>query len=381
MKKGQNGNSLGGILSDRDIEGLLASGAVAAEGGVAADQIQPASLDLRLGDVAYRMRASFLPGQETSVAEKIRRLALHEIDLRSGAMLETGGVYLVPLLESLSLPSEISAFANPKSSTGRIDVFTRMIVDGGAYFDQVAAGYHGPLYLEVAPRTFPVRARRGSQLAQLRFRSGAPTDTDAQLRRLLDEGWRLTSGAPDINGGLGVRVGLRPGADDIVGWRARRHAGCIDVDGRDHDSAEYWEPVRADSSGIIVLDPGEFYILASQEHLCVPPTHGAVMAPFDPLMGEVRVHYAGFFDPGFGVGVDGAPSSLAVLEVRGRDVPFVLEDGQIVARLMYEPLLHGPGRRAYGGELGSNYQHQGLRLSKHFSDARQKNLPMRAGDE
>ena len=370
MSKSQQGSeNQGGILSDRDIEGLVARGVVTATPAIAEEQIQPASLDLRLGKVAHRLRASFLPGRGMRVVEKIRHLALHEVDLSAGAVLETGGVYIVPLLESLALEAGISAFANPKSSTGRIDVFTRMIVDHGAYFDHVEAGYQGPLYLEVSPRTFPIRVRCGSQLAQLRFRCGPRGDADEQLRRLLDNGWQLTSGTPDIAGGLGVRVGLRAGgdaADGIAGYRARRHAGCIDVDARDHPGAEYWEPVRPDSSGAIVLDPGEFYILASQERLCVPPTHGAVMAPFDPLMGEVRVHYAGFFDPGFGVGENRAPSALAVLEVRGRDVPFILEDGQIIARLMYEPLLHGAGKRAYGGGQGGNYQHQGLRLSKHF---------------
>ena len=384
----------GGILSDVDIEELIGRGVVRAEGEIVAEQIQPASLDLRLGDVAYRLRASFLPGRETNVMEKIERLALHKIDLREGvaseasgiyniprqeslalneneprdgAVLETGGIYIVPLQESLALEPEIAAFANPKSSTGRIDVFTRVIVDRGAYFDQIEAGYQGPLYLEISPRTFPIRVRRGTKLAQLRFRRGAPPDPNEELQKILNSGQQLTSGKLDIDGGLGVRVGLRgSGESGVVGYRARRYAGCIDLDKRDHPRSDYWEPVHADSRGTIVLDPGEFYILASQEKLCVPPTHGAVMAPFDPLMGEVRVHYAGFFDPGFGVGKDGAPSSLAVLEVRGRDVPFILEDGQIIARLIYEPLLNGPGRQAYGSTMDSNYQYQELRLSKHF---------------
>lgn len=356
-----------GILSDREIERMISLGVVKSEEKIADRQIQPASLDLRLGDTAFRLRASFLPGQRKRVAEKIRRLMLHEVGLRDGAVLETGGVYIVPLLESLALEDDLSAFANPKSSTGRIDVFTRIISDHGAYFDRIEAGYRGPLYLEISPRTFPIRVRRGSQLAQLRFRLGSQPDTDSQLRRLLDEGWLLTSGTPHIDGGLGVRVGLRSlQRDGVVGFRARRHAGCIDVDARNHSREEFWDPVRPDSGGAVVLDPGEFYILASQDKFCVPPSHGAVMAPFDPLMGEVRVHYAGFFDPGFGLGKDHKPSSLAVLEVRGRDVPFILEDGQILARLIYEPLSDGPGRQTYGADPNSTYQYQGLRLSKHF---------------
>lgn len=356
-----------GILSDREIEGMIERGFVRTSEAVADKQIQPASLDLRLGDVAYRLLASFLPGRKMRVEEKIRHLVLHEIDLREGAVLETGGVYIVPLLESLALEKGYSAFANPKSSTGRIDVFTRVIVDHGTYFDQIEEGYRGPLYSEISPRTFPIRVRRGSRLAQLRFRLGRQLGTDMQLRKLLEAGWQLTSGTPHIDDGLGVRVGLRPSSgDDVVGFRARRFAGCIDVDKGKHPRKQYWDPVHPDPRGTIVLDPGEFYILASQERLCVPPSHAAVMAPFDPQMGEVRVHYAGFFDPGFGVGKDNAPSSLAVLEVRGRDVPFILEDGQILARLIYEPLLHGPGKQAYGASLKSNYQNQGLRLSKHF---------------
>ncbi|MCY4035350.1 MAG: 2'-deoxycytidine 5'-triphosphate deaminase [Hyphomicrobiales bacterium] len=360
------GFGMTGILPDCEIEGLLARNEVYANEDFVAEQVQPSSLDVRLGAKAYRLRASFLPGRETLVSEKISHLALHEIDLRQGAVLETGGVYIVPLLESLALDSKTSAFANPKSSTGRIDVFTRVIVDRSAYFDQIETNYKGPVYLEVSPRTFPIRVRQGSTLAQLRFRQGAPTDPDTEIKNLLGKGWQLTSRDVDISGGLGVRVGLRPAEDNsAVGFRARRHAGCVDVDARDHPSGDFWEPVYADSRGAIVLDPGEFYILASQEKLCVPPSHAAVMAPFDPLMGEVRVHYAGFFDPGFGVGENNMPSSLAVLEVRGRDVPFILENGQIIARLIYEP-LRSPAQRIYGRGLGSNYQYQGLRLSKHF---------------
>ena len=392
----------GGILSDKDIEKLIKQGAVWAEDEITPEQIQPASLDLRLSDVAYRLRASFLPGRETFVSDNIERLAIHEIDLREGAVLETGGVYIVPLQEYLDLEPEVSAFANPKSSTGRIDVFTRVVVDRGAFFDQIEAGYQGFLYLEISPRTFPIRVRRGSKLAQMRFRRGSRfglnrkleqahlhfgdrpdtdlelqlahlrsrfgdnPDPDLELLWLLELGQRLTSGKVDVNGGLGVRVGLRGDESGVVGYRARRHTDCIDVDKRDHPRAEYWEPVHADSRGTIVLDPGEFYILASQEKLCVPPSHGAVMAPFDPLMGEVRVHYAGFFDPGFGMGKNGVPSAQAVLEVRGYDVPFILEDGQIIARLIYERLLNGPGRQSYGSDMDSNYQYQELRLSKHF---------------
>lgn len=355
-----------GILPDCEIEGLLARGEVYASEDVVARQVQPSSLDVRLGAKAYRLRASFLPGRETRVSEKIDRLALHEIDLRKGALLETGGVYIVPLLESLALDSKTSAFANPKSSTGRIDVFTRVIVDRSAYFDQIEVNYKGPVYLEVSPRTFPIRVKQGSTLAQLRFRQGEPTDPNTEVKNLISEGWQLTSGGVDIDRGLGVRVGLQPAeGDGTVGFRARRHAGFVDVDARDHPSEDFWEPVYTDSKGAIVLDPGEFYILASQENLCVPPSHAAVMAPFDPLMGEIRVHYAGFFDPGFGVGENKAPSSLAVLEVRGRDVPFILENGQIIARLIYEP-LRSPAQQVYGSGLGSNYQYQGLRLSKHF---------------
>ena len=355
-----------GILPDQEIEGLLARGEVRASKDITTGQVQPSSLDVRLGAKAYRLRASFLPGQDTPVSEKIDRLALHEIDLCGGAVLETGGVYIVPLLESLALDAETSAFANPKSSTGRIDVFTRVIVDYSTYFDRIAANYEGPVYLEVSPRTFPIRVRQGSSLAQIRFRRGAPTDSNTEIQSLINEGWQLTSGGVDIDGGLGVRIGLRPvEGDSAIGFRARRHAGCVDIDAHDHPSSDFWESVHTDSKGAIVLDPGEFYILASQEKICVPPSHAAVMAPFDPLMGEVRVHYAGFFDPGFGVGENRTPSSLAVLEVRGRDVPFILEDGQIIARLTYEP-LHSPARQVYGEGLDSNYQYQGLRLSKHF---------------
>jgi dCTP deaminase len=353
-----------GILPDRLIHALAQQGAIPAAEPFVPGQVQPASLDLRLGTVAYRVRASFLPGPGTSVEKRIAELKLHQIGLRDGAVLETGCVYIVPLMESLALPPEVTASANPKSSTGRLDVFTRVIADETRGFDRIEAGYHGPLYAEISPRTFPVLVRTGSRLSQIRFRHGAATLDAAALRNLHAAEPLVDDDAADISEGVAVGVDLS-GFRGLIGYRAKRHTGLIDVDQRAaYDVAEFWEPLEAHKDKLI-LDPDEFYILASKEAVQVPPNYAAEMVPFDPLVGEFRVHYAGFFDPGFGYAGAGGQGARAVLEVRSREVPFILEHGQIVGRLIYERMLTRPDQ-LYGEGIGSNYQAQSLKLSKHF---------------
>ena len=335
-----------GIYPRQTISALIADGHVSAKTQFEDGQVQPASLDLRLGKTAYRLRASFLPGKSRTVKSCLdnpqRGLVLTQIDLSGGAVLETGCVYLVPLQEYLDLPQGLSASANPKSSTGRLDVFTRVITDHGQQFDQINAGYSGPLYVEIAPRTFPVLAKSGERLVQIRFRKGAP------------EVLRSVTVSIDLTG---------MNDDGVVGYRARRHAGLVDLAGRAHPAEDFWEPLRA-RHGTLILDPEEFYILASKEAVSIPVTEAAEMAPVALEMGEFRAHYAGFFDPGFGLDLAGGAGSRAVLEVRGRDVPFILEDGQPVAKLLFERLTAAPDQLY--GENGSHYQAQGLRLSKHF---------------
>ena len=310
-------------------------------GGDLPQTLQPASLDLTLGSRAYRMRASFLPGKGGKVQDGIDALCLHQIDLDAGAVLETGCIYLIELRETLDLPEGLSALANPKSSTGRLDVFARLVGEASARFDALPDGYSGSIWLEVAPRTFPVLVRTGDRLSQMRFRRGEPKPLQ-----------RLT-----------VSLDLSPHAD-IVGYRARRHSGLVDLRGvGQHAALDYWEPVRLTKGGLI-LEPEEFYILASQEAVEIPIDQAAEMAPIDTEIGEFRAHYAGFFDPGFGVAEAGGAGSRAVLEVRGRDVPFLLSHGQPVAHLVYEALSETP-EDLYGAN-GSSYQAQGLRLSKHF---------------
>ena len=359
-----------GILPDRMIAALAADGAILSENKFVPDQIQPASLDLRLGEVAYRVRASFLPGS-TTVARRIDELKLHEISLSDGAVLETGCVYIVPLQESLALPNEISAAANPKSSTGRLDVFTRVIADETRGFDRIETGYHGPLYAEISPRTFPVLVREGSRLSQIRFRHGHALLAAQALRDLHARERLVDSDKADVSEGVAVGVDLSGlGPNGLVGYRAKRHTGLIDVERRgSYVVLDFWEPMQARPDKSLILDPNEFYILASKEAVQVPPDYAAEMVPFDPLVGEFRVHYAGFFDPGFGYAGAGGKGARAVLEVRSREVPFILEHGLIVGRLVYEHMLKRP-QALYGTDLGSNYQAQGLKLSKHFRTAR-----------
>ena len=356
-----------GILPDRMIAAMEEDGLILPAFPFVESQIQPASLDLRLGEVAYRVRASFLPGPDVTVAERIDELKLHEVDLSDGAVLETNCVYIVPLLESLALPPSILASANPKSSTGRLDVFTRVIADGTRRFDMIGAGYHGPLYAEISPKTFPVLLRQGSRLSQIRFRTGMPLLDNDELEALHQREHLVDCEDADLTGGVAVSVDLSgEGSNGFVGYRAKRHTGVVDIDRRGGYAVDdFWEPIRARPDGSLILDPGEFYILASKEAVQVPPNYAAEMVPFDPLVGEFRVHYAGFFDPGFGHAGAGGQGSRAVLEVRSREVPFILEHGQIVGRLVYEKML-APPQTLYGTRIASNYQGQGLKLSKHF---------------
>jgi dCTP deaminase len=328
-----------GILPSQSIEALIAGGAISASAPFDADQVQPASLDLRLGPRAWRVRASFLPGLGRRVADRIADVAMHELDLTRGAVLERGCVYIAEIAERLKLPAGVSARANPKSSTGRIDVFVRSLTDHAPVFDDVVEGYAGPLYLEVAPQTFSVLARAGTRLSQLRLKRGAPAALSVR------------SVGVDLEGGL-------------AGYRARRHAGVIDLDREaGHDPHDFWEPLEP-RRGELLLDPGEFYILASKDPIEIPVLEAAEMTPIDPSVGEFRVHYAGFFDPGFGARETDSVGARGVLEVRGHETPFLLEDGQTVARLVYQPLTERPSRLY--GEDGAHYQRQGLQLSKHF---------------
>jgi len=347
------------------------------------DQIQPASLDLRLGEVAYRVRASFLPGARNTVKDKLDQLSMHQIDLTGGTVLEKDCVYIVPLLELTALPRRTSAAAITKSSIGRLGVFARVITDYGTEFDRVREGYKGPLYAEISPRVFSIVVRTGSRLVQLRIRRGSPIFRDTALRRLHAEIGLVeapedgASEHPAIRNGLVFTVDVAGDpATGLIGYQARRHTGVIDVDRVDfYDPNDFWEPVYSrhgpgDPPGL-VLDPHDFYILASREAVVVPPDHAAEMMPYDTFVGEFRVHYAGFFDPGFGAAEAGGSGSRAVLEVRSHEVPFLVEHGQIIGRLVYEPLIARPDK-LYGAGIGSSYQSQGLALSKHF-----KKLPLR----
>jgi dCTP deaminase len=374
-------NDLGtrfGLLPREKIEVMVRRKMIRGVEEIEEAQLQPASLDLRLGPKAYRVRASFLPGRAQTVEARLEVLvgAGDAIDLEGrGAVLERGCVYIIPLLEHLNLPESICGIANPKSSTGRLDIFTRLTTDGSDVFDRVARGYEGPLYAEVAPRSFSVRVRKGTKLNQIRFRrlnSQQLERTDFGLEekdlRGRHERHELVDHDLDLrNNGLVLRVGL--GAepiDGVIGYRAQKHADILDVNRvGDYRMGDYWEPIHARPDRRLILDPDEFYILASREKLQIPPDLAAEMVPIDPAMGEFRVHYAGFFDPGFGAGPDGRPSARAVLEVRSYEVPFFLEDGQIIGRLVFEKMAEPP-RVLYGADDRSNYQGQGLKLSKHF---------------
>lgn len=370
MRPVEAARRVSGILPSQQIHQLIDTGAVTAVVPILDTQVQPASLDLRLGSVAHRVRTSFLPGGEATVLDKITAHHMHTINLADSAVLERGCVYIVPLLETLKLERSLSGAANPKSSTGRLDVFTRLITDNAREFDRVRNGYAGPLYAEISPRTFSVLARQGDRLSQLRFRRGNPPASDAAVRALHERAPLVHSAneADIADGGVAISTDLQGGGPEaLLGYRAKHHADLIDLSKINYyDPLAFWEPIRArPGESSLILNPEDFYILASKELVSVPPDHAAELVPYDPLVGEFRVHYAGFFDPGFGHTGVASQGTRAVLEVRSRDVPFVLEHGQIVGRLTYEKMAEEPDV-LYGTDIGSSYSTQELALSKHF---------------
>jgi len=361
-----------GILPFQAINHMVREHEIWAKSEIAPDQVQPASIDLRLGATAYRVRASFLPGPDNTVLEKMEQLDAYPIDLSAGAVLEKGCVYVVPLLEALNLKSGVIAFANPKSSTGRLDILTRLLGDRSGGFDRLERGYQGPLYVEIAPRTFSVVVHAGSRLNQLRFRRGSPVIAASELQRLHDSGQLVF--AEDNEQDFSERKMLRltvdlhgSGKGALIGYRAKKHTDRIDVEKVAHyEPADFWEPIYYHRDPPLILDPNDFYILATKQAVRIPPDYAAEMVAYDTSVGEFRVHYAGFFDPGFGWG---DALSRAVLEVRSHEVPFTLEDGQTVGWLQYERMAGKPDR-LYGAGLKSNYQGQGLALAKQFKPYR-----------
>ena len=354
---------MNGVLPDSGIRTLIQSNAITADPAITPDQVQPASLDLRLGTVAYRLRASFLAGRGHRVMDRLADVQMHQMDLSGGAVLERGCVYLIPLMEHMSLPEGLTAVANAKSSTGRLDLLTRLVADGGTEFDRLPEGYDGPIYAEVCPRSFSVLVRPGMRLNQLRLRQGQAVLSDSELGDL-NAREPLVGGQALIDNGLGFSVDLKPAGGDLVGYRARPHSGVIDLDRIGaYEAAEFWDELRT-TQGRLILDPGAFYILVSRESVAIPADYAAEMAPYLAMVGEFRVHYAGFFDPGFGIG-DTGTGARGVLEVRCHEAPFVLEHGQVVGRLVYERMAARPDR-LYGAGIKSNYQGQGLKLAKQF---------------
>jgi dCTP deaminase len=375
-----------GILPYQDIKRLIASQVIAASPAVEDRQIQPASLDLRLGRKAYRLISSFLP-ELSAISSRLNvldfyqsDLVMYEMDLTDGAILEKGHVYLVPLLETLKLPKTIRARANPKSTTGRLDVFTRIVTDLNAGFDEIRAGYEGPLFLEVVPRSFAIKVRTGQSLNQIRFVRGDATVTDTMLRTLHrrtpllyhNDPSRKAVGNPDFRAehGLFLRIDLKgddQGNSRVIGYRAKKNSHVIDLSKVGHYAAgDFWEPLHRHRHDSLLLEPEEFYILASKERIRVPAGYAAEMVAYEAACGELRTHYAGFFDPGFGYGARGEiKGTQVVLEVRPHDVPFLIHDGQTFFKVVYDRMQDAP-EQLYGVGLGSSYQQQALTLSKHF---------------
>jgi dCTP deaminase len=356
-----------GILPSQVIRALINSGKIISSEPIFDNQIQPASIDLRLGKIAYQVRASFLPGQST-IHRKIQDLLIREVSLENSAVFAPNSVFIVPVVERLALPAEVSGKANPKSTTGRLDIFTRLITEPGREFEWVPKGYKGSLYLEIVSRTFPIVVRAGMKLNQLRLVRGSAPVTDGMLARLAEREPLVYEDdenpiGPQIQRGLSVSVDLQGNGSNIIAYRAKKNTPPIDLDKIScYEVDEFWDIIHTPASKTLILNPHDFYILASWERISVPPGYAAEMVPFDPSIGEFRIHYAGFFDPGFGHGVNG---TKAVLEVRAHEVPILLEDRQLVGKLIYHRMARKP-EKIYGPSIGSSYQQQGLTLSKQF---------------
>ena len=367
-----------GVLPDSSWRTAIERGWVSSsEGAIPDESIQPASLDLRLGPRAYRLRSSFLPGRNSVAATLEDHQLGAPIPLEGGAVLEQNRPYLIPLLETLNLPEGIRARANPKSSIGRLDIFTRIVVDESPGFDDIPQGYSGPMYLEVVSRSFTIQVATGVPLNQVRLVHGDSRLSDADLHRVhgrtplvyLYGHERPAVAEPIVSNGLFLTVDLSGGADRVVGYRAKKNSALLDLSRvAEYDPQDFWEQVRSDQHNRLILEPEEFYLLVSQEGVSIPRDLAAEMTAYDPTSGELRTHYAGFFDPGFGLSnTSDKRGSRAVLEVRAHDVPFALQHRQKVARLVFEHMAIPP-ETLYGPEIGSSYQHQKLKLSKMFRE-------------
>jgi dCTP deaminase len=369
------GAKQGGVLPAQRLREAIAEEWIAAGAWrIPHESVQPASVDLRLGERAWALRCSFLPDSHSTVEQKVEDLAFEQVDLRDGATLERDRPYLVPLIEELRLPEHVRAKTNPKSSTGRLDVFTRVLTDRSHRFDEIAAGYQGKLYLEVVPRTFAIRVQTGLALNQVRLADGDGRLDDKQLRNLHEQtpllfrdAAPLADSSLSLGDGLFLSLDASGGPTSTVGYRAKKNSLPIDLTKVGSLRwQDYWEPVHPEAKQRIVLEPEVFYLLLSAEGVSIPPSYAAEMLAYDPTAGELRTHYAGFFDPGFGFSRAGEPGgSRAALEVRARDVSFMVEHGQPVCKLAFERMAEQPDV-LYGTDVGSNYQGQQTMLSKHF---------------
>ena len=379
-RKARNRNR--GVLAYQQLHTLADEGVISAKAPIEDGQFQPASLDLRLGDTAYRMLSSFLP-EHAPVEQKLvvqdlfsSDLVMYELDLRKSAVLEKGHVYLIPLMEELALPRTLAAKTNPKSTTGRLDVFARTITDSHARFDEIPPSYRGRLYLEVVPRSFSIRISSGMCLNQLRVVSGHPTIGDGELRTrhktdplLYGDHAPLAGKNLALDEGLFLRINLQA-EGGIIGFRAKKSSQVLDLSRIDHyDPTDFWEPIPQNRHETLLLEPEDFYILMSKERIRIPAEYAAEMVAYEAACGELRTHYAGFFDPGFGYGAGDLRGTPIVLEVRAHDVPFLIRDGQTFFKVLFERMHERP-EKVYGQGIGSSYQFQGLTLSKHFKPYR-----------
>ena len=332
-------------------------------------QIQPSSLDLTLSEECYEIEASFLSPNH-NIRDKLNNIINKKIDLNEVYIFKKNITYIVRLNEKLNLKNDIFGKCNPKSSTGRLDIFCRAILNFSDEYEKIPLNYNGEIFLEITPRSFNIALIKGDSLNQMRliYQNHDYVDDESlhnfhNIDPIIFDEFGNTNVA-DISSGLKISVDLKK-INKTSAYIAKDNAPVLHYDKiNSHKVADFWDTIKT-KDDYLIIKPGKFYILKSKQKIRIPKTMAGEMKPYDTGIGDFRVHYAGFFDPGFGDPF----GSYAVLEVKTNEVPFILNDGQVIAKIQYEK-LNKETKVVYGSNIKSNYQNQELALSKHFEALR-----------
>jgi len=324
-------------------------------------QIQPSSIDLSLSDECYEIKTSFL-SPDSKVRDKLNKIYSKKINLKTSKIFKKNKTYIVRLNETLHLNNSISGHCNPKSSTGRLNIFCRTILDYCDEYEKIPKNYNGEIFLEITTRSFDIKISKGDKLNQMRLRKKTNNYlNDKDLKKINKRNALIFTNKKNIiENGLRISVDLS-NDNKICAYVAKKTSLNINFSKISfYEIKKFWKPLKPVNNSLII-EKNKFYILKSREKIRIPSNLAGEMIPYDTGIGDFRAHYAGFFDPGFG----DPKGSYAVLEVKTNELPFILEDGQTIARIKYEK-LNKKTFLVYGSIINSNYQNQKLALSKHF---------------